>query len=294
MAVLAGGTLAAGAAIVPVPNGSFESPATTTVDTRLDAWQRTPRPFWWDEQQFGSWDQLIGVFANLPPEDSRHIVNCDGNQAIWLFANPEVGLFQDRDSTNGIPGQLIEARFEPGKSYRLTVGLLVGKVYAMAEGATLELSLYYRDVASNRVTVAATTVTNTAAVFNSDTNLIDFQVSLPEVTAGDPWAGKPIGVSILSTVDLARAGGYWDIDNVRLTAHWPPVLLGPVLTNGHFGFRVEGDPGQRLEIQSRSSLSATVSNWTSLGVWTNDTGALWFSEPVAQEPLRVYRARQLP
>ena len=32
-----------------VPNASFESPLTPFVDTRIDSWQKTPKPFWYDE-----------------------------------------------------------------------------------------------------------------------------------------------------------------------------------------------------------------------------------------------------
>ena len=287
-------TLRAGT--IYIPNGSFESPATAFVDTRIDSWQKTPKPVSWDEQVDGAWDQQIGAFVNVAPEDPRHIDNCDGNQAIWLFANPEVGLFQDFDSTdwsNSVPSHAFDARFETGKSYQLTVGIFVGD-YPMAEGASLELSLYYRDAASNQVAVAATSVTNTPNVFSNRTHhLIDFQVNVPVVKANDAWAGQHIGVAIMSTVD-SKAGGFWDLDNVRLTETRAPILTGSATTNGQFGFTLESEAGLRFEILASTNLALPFSNWTSLGTLTNDTGSVSFSEPVTNFPGRFYRARQLP
>lgn len=296
-AVLAAGTSPLQAGTIFIPNGSFESPATTEVDTRVDSWQKTPKPFWWDEQTYGAWDQLIGAFANLPPGDPRHIDNCHGNQAIWLFANPELGLFQDFNSTDWsspIPSHAFDARFETGKSYQLSVGLLVGNAYPMAEGVSLELSLYYRDAASNRVTVASTSVTNTTAVFSNATHLIDFHVNLPAVQPSQAWAGQHIGVAIMSTVGFAMAGGYWDLDNVRLTATRAPVLTGATVTNGVFGFKLESEPGQKFDIMASTNLTLPLSNWTSLRTVTNDTGSTSFDEPVTNLVRRFYRARQLP
>lgn len=289
------GTLRAGT--IDIPNGSFESPDTAFVDTRIDFWQKTPKPVWWDENAYGAWDQLIGAFANVPPEDPQHIDNCDGNQAIWLFANPEAGLFQDFDSTDGsnsVPSHAFDTRFETGNSYQLTVGILVGTAYPMAQGASLELSLYYREAASNRVTVAATSVTNAPGVFGNGKHLIDFQVNIPPVKASDAWAGQHIGMQLLSTVRPELAGGYWDLDNVRLTETRAPILVGAMATNGYFGFTLESEPGQKFEVLASSNRSLPLSNWASLGTLTNDTSSVFFSEPLTNSTRRFYRARQLP
>jgi hypothetical protein len=285
------------AATVPVPNASFESPATSSVDTRIDSWEKTPKPLWWDEAQYGPWDQLIGAFANPPSGDASHIDNCEGNQAIWVFANPEVGLFQDYTSTdwsNSTPTHAFDARFEPGKSYRLTVGVLVGTAIPMAEGATLELSLYYRDAASNRFAVATTTITNSPSVFSNGTHFLDFQVNVPPVKSGDAWAGQRLGIAMMSLVGSAQPGGYWDIDHIRLTANRAPVLSGATAADGSFGFHVEGEPGQKIELLASTDLGLSVPNWTSLGTWTNTTGSLRFTEPVTGQGQRFYRAREAP
>ncbi|MBN1972571.1 MAG: hypothetical protein JW787_02960, partial [Sedimentisphaerales bacterium] len=51
----------------------------------------------------------------------------------------------------------------------------------------------------------------------------DVWLTLPAVKESDQWANKNIGIEIISTLTLAdldpvtgRAGGFWDIDNVRL------------------------------------------------------------------------------
>ena len=191
-----------------IPNGSFEGPSTAFVDTRLDSWQKSPTPYWFDESANGPWDQLTGVFLNTPADSTNndHIVNCDQSQGAYLFAMPGVAIFQD----------LAAAQFQAGRNYNLTVGVL-GNGGGMKNGVTLEIGFYYLDASSNAVKIAATTVTNTSALFPDRNHLIDFTVALPSVAPTDPWAGKNIGVQIVSTVDFALVGGYWDIDNVRVT-----------------------------------------------------------------------------
>jgi hypothetical protein len=285
------------AATITVPNGSFETPATTNVDTRIDSWQKIPKPIWWDEATYGAWDNLVGSFVNVPPGDPRHIDNCDGNQAIWVFSNPEVGLFQDYDSTDwshSVPTQAFDARYKPGKSYQLTVGLLVGVAYPMAEGATLQLSLYYRDAASNRVIVAATTATNTSSVFTNGTRLLDFHVDVPLVKASDAWADKHIGIQFLSTARPDLAGGYWDVDNVRLAEFQNPVLASPVRANGQFQFILLSEPRLKFEILATTNVTLAASDWTSLATVTNVTGTLPFVDATTNFGVRFYRARHVP
>jgi hypothetical protein len=291
------------AGTIGLPNGSFESPLAPNpyvspyVELRVDSWQKTPTPFWWDENAYGPWDQLIGLFANTPPGDASRIDNCDGVQALYLFANPQVGVFQDFDTTDwstNTPSHAFNARFEVGKSYQLAAGVTISYYRPPTNGATLELSLYYRDAASNQVAVASTSITNTPGVFSNVTHLVDFQANVPTVTAGDAWAGQPIGVAVTSTVGFDLAGGVWDVDNVRLTATRAPVLTGSATTNGQFGFTLESEPGLGFEILASRNPALTLSNWTSLGALTNYTGSTFFAEPATNFPGRFYRARQLP
>jgi hypothetical protein len=47
---------------IEIPNGSFESPETPFAEPGLDSWEKTPKPFWYDEGGGGLWIQLTGVF----------------------------------------------------------------------------------------------------------------------------------------------------------------------------------------------------------------------------------------
>ena len=281
---------------IEIPNASFESPPTALVDPRIGSWQKTPKPFWYDESTGFLWDQLLGVFQNTAPGSADHIDNCDGNQALYLFAVPQAGLFQDAqsiDGTNTVPSRAFASKFEVGKSYHLTAGV-VGGGGNMAEGVGLELSLYYRDGASNRVTVAATNIIHRRAVFSKTTHLIDFQVHSAPVHSGDPWAGQNIGVQLLSVVEPTLAGGYWDLDHVRLSSVQEPMLLEPVRTNSQFQFTLRSEPDRRFEILASTNIAAPLATWINLGTWTNDTGAVSFVEPITNSVRRFYRARPLP
>ena len=76
---------------IHIPNASFESPETAFVDVNIGFWQKGLTPVWYDESSGYTWSQLTGVFLNVPPRrPEAHIDNCDGNQAVWLFAVPEV------------------------------------------------------------------------------------------------------------------------------------------------------------------------------------------------------------
>jgi hypothetical protein len=278
---------------IAVPNGSFESPATTFVSVNIDFWQKTPQPFDYVDTLY-SWTQLTGIFMNQPTNDPSHIDNCDGNQALWLWADPEVGIFQDYNSmgsTDAVPTHAFDVKFEVAKSYHLTVGV-IGGGGNMPQGATLDLSLYYRDSASNPMPVAVTTVTNSTDIFSNTTHLIDFEVNVPTVHAGDPWAGQNIGIQFLSTVDTNLQGGYWDLDNVRLLAG--PALLNPGWTNGQFQFTLRSEAGLGFEILASPNPTLPISSWSSLGKLTNATGTITFTDTTANSSRRSYRARQFP
>jgi len=209
-----------------IPNASFESPETPFVDINIDSWQKPPKPWWYDESGGYLWSQLTGVFLNVPPTDPAHIDNCDGNQAAWLFAVPEVELFQD-----------LTAAFEVGQSYHLAVGI-IGGGGNMKDDVPIEIRLYYRDAEDKKVTVGATTFT-----YDSDAGYVkhfnDVRLDIPPVKPTSPWAGKNIGVQVLSTLTLAdldpdtgRAGGYWVLDNIHLTKSGPgPDFTGDSSVN---------------------------------------------------------------
>jgi hypothetical protein len=275
---------------IPVPNGSFESPTTTYASPFMDDWQKTAKPDWYDEGSGAFlWTQLTGEFKNLPPGAVGYIDNCDGDQAAWMFVIPQVGIFQDYDSPSN---HTFNATYEVGKSYHLTVGI-IGTGGNMTVGATFELALYYRDATSNMVFVAATSVTNLPTVFSNNTHFIDFRAETAGVRASDPWAGQHIGVGLFSTItDTNMEGGYWDLDNVRLTSTIEPTLSSPVWSNNQLSFGIQSEAGVVFEIQKTSDI-ATVS-WSSTGFLTNTSGTAVFTDTNAVSNESYYRARVVP
>jgi hypothetical protein len=297
ISALAAGTSPSCAESIPVQNGSFESPATSFVSINFDSWQKTPKPDWYVEGGGFLWTQLTGIFKNTSPASPDHIVNCDGEQALWLFAVPEVGLFQDLEDSQPATNSLA-SRYEVGKAYQLTVGV-AGWGGGMVEGVSLELSLYFRDAARNRVVVASTSVVHSMELFTNNARLVDFHVSVPVVRAEDAWAGKGIGVQLLSTVSTNLQGGYWDLDNVRLTATAGaspagPVVASPTLSNDQFQFRLQSTPGLQFEILTATNPIQPIQEWSVAGRLTNLTGSATFTDPVTNLDGRFYRVRQLP
>ena len=287
-----------------IPNASFESPIVPPVnpyaEPDMDAWQKSPQPAWYDpSQNFDTpWEDLMGTFYNVP-YPSTFIDDCDGSQAAFLFALPDVALFQDYNSvsgTNTVPTHAFNAKFNTDNAYTLTLGVMGGVDGSppLYIGATLQLSLYYRDASSNMVTVASTTITNSVQLFPTNTHLVDFSVYVPGVRANDPWAGQNIGILIASTVGFDKANGYWDIDNARLTETALPALTEPQVMSSQCGFTLQSQPGLRFEVLASTNLALPLSNWTSLGTLTNVTGAIPFLDPAANLSRRFYRARQLP
>jgi thiamine pyrophosphokinase len=270
-----------------IPNGSFESPVTTYASPFMDSWQKTPKPDWYDETGGFSWTQLTGQFSNQPPS---YIDNCDGKQAAWMFVIPEVGIFQDYDYPTN---HAFNATYEIGKSYHLTVGLIGGAQVLQVDGATCEIALYYRDSASNVTVVAATTVTNLPTIFSNKTHFIDFHADSAFVKASDPWAGEHIGVRVFSSItDTNLEGGYWDLDNVRLTSTRAPTLSNPVWTNGQLSFILQSEPGMTLEIQKSTNVGDQI--WSSLGFVTNGSGTTPFTDTSAISSQSYHRARLVP
>ncbi len=187
------------AGYLPVPNYSFELPDIGTnfpyAAPVLEDWQETPQPYWYDPSEFdGSpWDDLVGTFYNVAnytnstATNSSYIDNCNGAQAVFLFALPEVGIFQSLDAT-----------YKPGKSYTMTVGL-IGGGGGMTNGSTIDLYLYYVDDSGGTNIIGDTTVTNTIGNFPDETHFVDFSVSISNVQSTNAWAGKPIGLEIVAT-----------------------------------------------------------------------------------------------
>jgi hypothetical protein len=209
------------AANIPVLNGSFESPTPTPpfpVATDVDFWQDEPQPVWFDPDGFGfTWAQTTGAFPNPPEGNPGRLTNMDGAQGGYVLALPGAGMSQELDAT-----------YEVGLSYTLTVGMASSSSQQLQVGNTFELSLYYLDALDALVTVASTPITYDTTGFPVLTEFVDFTVNLGEVQAGDAWAGENIGIRLLAT---SGTGASWDLDNVRLQAipepgTWALLALG--------------------------------------------------------------------
>lgn len=257
---------------IAVPGASFETPVTTFINTNVDFWQKPPKPAWYIESGGYQWAQLTGTFKNTAPDSPQndHIDNCAGSQAIWMFVVPEVAIFQDYNSTDWshtpAPLHAFTAKFEVGHTYNLTVGI-VGGGGGMQEGASLELSLYYRDSGGNRVTVARSTVVHSEDKFPSTNHLVDCLLSMPVVKPTDAWAGQYIGIQILSTVTTELQGGYWDLDNVRLTSAAEPALQNtPSGTDVRVAWLAA--PGHQYQLQ----FSPNLQSWADYGTPVTGSG----------------------
>ncbi len=277
-------------------NSSFESPESDFASPPMDGWQKAPKPVWYDESGGFFWDQLMGQFLNPAPDDPSRTDNMDGKQAAWLFAVPQVAIFQDYLSiggTNTTPTHDFTAQFEVGKSYLLTAGVNGGGC-GMSNGATLELSFYYRDAASNKVSVAATTITNRPMLFPPDKkHFTDFTVQVPTVTGHEPWAGRHMGVQIASTVGFDKMGGFWDVDNVRLHAVEDLVMKKPEITGGQFQFTLQSARG-RYEVLASPNIALPSAQWPSLGTLTNFTGSIPVTDTNTSLGRRFYQVRSSP
>lgn len=286
--------MAACAGSIPVPNASFESPATDYALPMIDGWATVPQPVWYDEGQWGGpWYQTTGVFLNAEPL----IDNMDGNQGAFLFALPEVGVFQDYNSmdySQAEPSHAFAVTYEPGLAYQLTVGV-VGNGGGMQEGVSLALRLYYLDDTGQPVTAAETTVTNSAELFGDRQHFVEFQVEVPEVKAEDAWAGRHLGIGIISTVGFEQPGGYWDVDKVQLRSIMRPRLEEPAFADGAFSFTVVGEPLTQYGIRHTGGLVDPADQWTELGtVTTGDDGRALFTHASPTPEPRFYAAQQLP
>ncbi len=197
---------------IPVENASFEGP---WVDP--NGFGAVPFVDQWTEVDLDAEGSTnTGVFANTPADSPDHVINADGRQLAFLGSARGNALEQD-----------LAATYHVGCDYRLTVGVgISGRFPPSAESPvdTIELVLYYHDDASS-VDIVRQTVEATGRTM---THLDDFSVCLPAVRPGDAWVGRSIGVAIRAA---GAAGGFWDLDNVRLTELLPVSIP---IENGSF------------------------------------------------------------
>jgi hypothetical protein len=131
-------------------------------------------------------------------------------------------------------------------------------------------------------------------VFTNLTRFIDFQATIPQVNASDPWAGKPVGIGFTSTTFSPNLiTGVWDVDNVRLTEKVATALTNPSLTNGVVNFTLQSEPGLAFEILAGTNVTDVASSWVTISNFTNVTGSFVFSDSATHKH-RFYKARQMP
>ncbi len=278
---------------VYVPNPDFAQPPVTDFDTdvntNMTAWEAFP-----PAQYNGG---AIGVFGNLP-QDGEYITNCIGPQAAYIFNETGLAFYQDYEAidSTGAPATNFSARYEIGKAYELSSGVIAStNSLDLPPGATLEMTLYYRDTNGNMVTVAATNIIYDTNVFTTDTGFVTCALQTATVKPGDPWAGQHIGIEFLaSTADPQLEGGFWDVGNIQLSESLTPAIVHPAMANGQFQAMLLSDPGLAFQILASGNLSTPITGWTNIGTLTNVTGATPFVDTPTNVAKRFYEARQLP
>ncbi len=180
--------------LLPVANGSFESPATTFVTTTVTGWTFAGPP------ETG----VAGIFTNnsTAPDSPAHIQNPDGTQLAFI------GTQTGNELTQILPANA----FEAGKQYVLSVGIATSYTVTPLPTDAVRIALYYSS-AGQRQIVASTHVFNDAQS-NLSSNLVKyFTARSPIFRAGDPAIGQPIGIELTT---LGASGHYYDLENVTL------------------------------------------------------------------------------
>ena len=185
----------AGAASIPVANYSFEDP-----NGPFGNPPALPYATDWIELDMDplGYSTNTGVFLNV-----TGIADVNGFQLAFLGGQEGNAFLQD-----------LNAIYQLGKSYKLAVGICVSAQYPPTDANALSLSFYYDDPVSDPNCYFQTA--SQPPLNLSTTALKDFSVYLPSVQAEDAWAGKTIGIAIRATGPM---GGYWDLDNVRVTEY---------------------------------------------------------------------------
>jgi hypothetical protein len=231
---------------IPVVNASFEDPL---VDP--NAFQALPWVDGWLEFDVDQESSLnTGVFANTPVDSPGHIVNAQGSQLAFLGSESGNALDQD-----------LAQPYRVGFSYRLTVAVGVSAMFppaAVEPMDTLELAFYYLD--QNEPVDIVTAVVDANGL--SSMELQDFSVELAAVHPNDVWAGQPIGIGFRAA---GLAGGFWDLDDVRLIETLPETLdvnnasfEEPVVDPNAFQALPWVDGWLELDVDAEASLNTGV------------------------------------
>jgi len=203
---------------IQLDNPSFEGPLVDGAPALpfIDAWTEFDLPI-------PNGDQVTGVFPNPAAPDS--IANVDQNQVAFMSALGGLGI--------GIAQSSVDT-FVIGRTYDVAVWL--GKSGETAFGtsppddAEITVRLFYGDVSNalNPAFEIASTSVLAGDLSSESLMLTSFSSNL--VTAGDAWAGQPIGIAFLPTAgDNDTTPNTFNIDNVSITEIPEPAsvaLLG--------------------------------------------------------------------
>lgn len=190
---------------IVVPNGSFESPSAFGLQVQpvVDSWSKSPDPGVGLPPGY-TWDGTVGTFYNYPGQPTT-IDNVDGSQVAYVLAYSTAGVSQVLNSADAV--------FNVGMSYTVTVGLTASSHLTTSD--SFGLSLYYLN-GTTPTPVGQSIVSYSAAAFPNLVHLTDVSLTIPAVQSSDAWAGKAVGIQL--SVVGGSGQGYWDMDNVRLTA----------------------------------------------------------------------------
>jgi len=238
---------------IPVVNASFEAPALDP-----NGFPAVPLADGWLELDLDpAASSNTGVFLNTPVGSPDRMVNAEGRQLAFLGSQQGNGLEQDLRTT-----------YRVGCDYRLTVGVGVSARFPPAVASptdAIEIVLYYLDGNEPKDIVHQTVEPNGL----SSTQLRDFSVVLPAVRADDAWAGKTIGVALRAA---GNPGGFWDLDNVRLTESMPVLIPianasfeAPVVDPNGFGAWPVVDGWLELDLDTVASSNTGVFLNTAIG-----------------------------
>lgn len=201
-----------------VANPSFESPSVPLAQLASpfpDSWA-TDGPVKTDVGGGFMVNLNTGIFPNTDASSPDHIDNLDGSQAAYIGAQ-----------TGNEFTQVLGSNFTAGTQYTLTVA--VGRSYGQPPDSTasLRIALYYTGTDLQRHLVTSQDIFNDTATALSATHLADFSTTSSFLAPDDAAINQPIGVLLTTT---GPAGGFFDMDNVRLTTVVPePTSLCFVL-----------------------------------------------------------------
>lgn len=235
---------------IPVPNGSFESPATAT-------FAAIPNDV---ANVTGAWESSgVGFRAVFRPELYPGGLGCapEGLHGLTAATLSDSGIFQDCAPFDGSGNP--DLYWQAGMTYTLTAAISVRPDDTAPEvGRTLNLRFFFRNADQGGATQLANKTITAGTPAINNWALTDHTVR-HTVQPGAPEVGKPIGLWFIT----GGGTGDWTIDQLRLSAvetsgipanpmlaHWPmnqssgnAVSATPEPTlSGIFGNNLAGNP----------------------------------------------------